>query len=370
MINFAHPQYFYLLVLLPLLVLLFLWNRRSRRKRLERFGRRQSVEPLMPEVSRYKPWIRLVLELLLLTMVIIVLARPRAGTSKTTTQVHGIEVMVAVDVSNSMNASSTDDPHDVSRLQRAKMILQKLIDRLDNNKVGLIVFAGNAYMQMPMTNDAASAKLFLNSINTSMAPTQGTAIGSAIQLALNGFSQSKKSQKAIIIITDGENFEDDAIEAAKTAAKLGVQVNVIGVGSTTGAPIPMDGGYLTDDAGQPVTTYLDEKTAQRIAEAGKGVYISGTASDALSTLQETMDKLAKSDLAAVTYTQHDEQFPVFAALALLLLIALLLLLERKNPWLKRYNFFTKDQQKQETNVSDKAASTPEEQHEHATNDIK
>ena len=353
MINFAHPQYFYLLLLLPALVLLFLWNRRDRRKRLERYGRRTSIEPLMPEVSRYKPWIRLTLELLLLAMVIVVLARPRAGSSKTTTKVHGIEVMVAVDVSNSMNASSTDNPQDVSRLQRAKMVLQKLIDRLDNNKVGLIVFAGNAYMQMPMTSDAASAKLFLNGINTNMAPTQGTAIGAAINLALNGFSQSKKSQKAIIIITDGENFEDDAVSAAKNAAKQGVHVNVIGVGSTTGAPIPVDGGYLTDDNGEPVTTYLNEKMAQQIADAGDGVYISGTAADAVSTLQETLDKLAKSDLAAVSYTQHDEQFPVFATIALLLLLGLLLLLERKNPWLKKYNFFTKDK-KETTTVNETA----------------
>jgi hypothetical protein len=133
-----------------------------------------------------------------------------------------------------------------------------------------------------------------------------------------------------------------ALEAAKQAAKLGVQVNVIGVGSTTGAPIPVDGGYLTDDEGNPVTTYLNEKMAQEIADAGKGVYISGTAADAVSTLQETLDKLSKSDLAAVTYTQHDEQFPVFATIALLLLLGLLLLLERKNPWLKKYNFFTKE----------------------------
>lgn len=349
MINFAHPQYFYLLLLLPVLVMLFLWNRRDRRRRLARYGRQSSIEPLMPEVSRYKPWIRLVLELLLLTMVIVVLARPRAGSSKTTSQVHGIEVMVAVDVSNSMNASSTDNPQDVSRLQRAKMILQKLIDRLENNKVGLIVFAGNAYMQMPMTSDAASAKLFLNGISTSMAPTQGTAIGAAINLALNGFSQSKKSQKAIIIITDGENFEDDAVGAAKQAAKMGVHVNVIGVGSTTGAPIPVDGGYLTDDNGNPVTTYLNEEMAQKIAHAGDGVYISGTAADAVSTLQETLDKLAKSDLATVSYTQHDEQFPVFATIALLLLLALLLLIERKNPWLKKYEFFTKNKKENTIN---------------------
>ena len=250
----------------------------------------------------------------------------------------------------------------MSRLQRSKMILQKLVDRLENNKVGLIVFAGNAYMQMPMTSDAASAKLFLNGINTNMAPTQGTAIGAAINLALNGFSQSKKAQKAIIIITDGENFEDDAVDAAKQAAKMGVQVDVIGVGSTKGAPIPMDGGYLTDDSGNPVTTYLNEKMAQEIAQAGKGVYISGTASDAVSTLQETLDKLAKSDLAAVSYTQHDEQFPVFATIALLLLLGLLLLLERKNPWLKKYNFFTKDK-KENTTSNETANNQDKEQQE-------
>ena len=343
MINFAHPQYFYLLLLLPALVLLFLWNRRDRRRRLDRYGKQASIEPLMPEVSRYKPWIRLTIELLLLAMVIVVLARPRAGSSKTTTNVHGIEVMVAVDVSNSMNASSTDNPQDVSRLQRSKMILQKLIDRLENNKVGLIVFAGNAYMQMPMTGDAASAKLFLNGISTNMAPTQGTAIGAAINMAMNGFSQSKKSQKAIIIITDGENFEDDAASAAEQAHDQGIQVSVMGVGSKQGAPIPLpEGGYMTDDAGQTVTTFLDETTAQEIADAGHGVYVNGNAPDAVETLYDTLDKLAKSDLVTLTYTQRDEQFPIFAWIAVLLLLTCMQLLERRNLWFDKFHIFSND----------------------------
>lgn len=344
MFTFAHPQYLYLLLLLPLVAVLFWGSRKARRRQLQRFGRSEVIEGLMPDVSRYKPWIRLGLELLLLTLVIVILARPRAGASKTTSKVHGIEVMVAMDVSNSMNASTSDNPQDVSRLQRAKMILEKLIDRFDNDKVGLVVFAGNAYMQMPITSDAAAAKLFLGGINTRMAPTQGTAIGAAINLAVNSFSQSKKSQKAIIVITDGENFEDDAVGAAREAQKLSIQVDVIGVGSEHGAPIPADdgSGYFTDDEGQPVTTYLNEKMAQEIAQAGRGVYVNGNASDAVETLYDTLDKLAKSDLATITYTQHDEQFPVFAWIALIVLLALMLLMERKNPWLKRYNFFTRE----------------------------
>lgn len=345
MFSFANPGYLYLLLLIPLVVALHLWSRSTRKHNLARFGHEKEVSSLMPDVSPYKPWIKLGLELLLLATVVVILARPRAGASKTTSRVHGIEVMVAVDVSNSMNASSTENPQDISRLQRSKLIVEKLIDRLAGDKVGLIVFAGNAYMQMPITGDASSAKLFLNGINTNMAPTQGTAIGAAINLAAQSFSQSKKSQKAIIVITDGENFEDDATGAASQAQKdKGIQVNVMGVGSEHGAPIPMgDGTYLTDDAGEVVTTFLNEKMAQDIARAGKGAYVDGNASDAVETLYDTLDKLAKSDLTTISYTHHDEQFPVFAWIAVLLIVALIMLLERKNPWLEKYNFFTKEQ---------------------------
>lgn len=344
MFTFANPQYLYLLLLLPVVALLFWAARRNRRKQLKAFGRERMVNELMPEVSSIKPWVKLTLELLLVALAIIILARPRAGASKTTDKVHGIEVMVALDISNSMNASSTDNPKDISRLQRAKLIVQKMMDSFDNDKVGLIVFAGNAYMQMPMTSDVSSAKLFLSNINTNMAPTQGTAIGAAIAMATQSFSPSKKSQKTIVVITDGENFEDDATSAAHQAQKQGLQVNVIGVGSEHGAPIPMpDGSYLTDDQGQPVTTYLNEKMAQEIAKAGKGVYINGAANDAVETLHETLDKLARTDLEAVTYTKHDEQFPVFAALTMVLLLALILWTERQSPWLQKYNFFTRKQ---------------------------
>ena len=343
MFGFANPQYLYLLLLLPVAAALFWWSRRARLAQLRRFGRPEVVQEFMPDVSPYKPWVRLSLELLLLALIIIILARPRAGAAPTSATIHGIEIMVAVDVSNSMNASATDNPQDVSRLQRAKMILEKIIARSHGDKFGLVVFAGNAYMQMPMTGDASSAKLFLGGINTTMVPTQGTAIGTAIDMSAEAFSQSKKSQKTIIVITDGENFEDDAVGAAHQAQKNGIQVNVVGVGSDHGAPIPMpDGGYLTDETGQTVVTYLNEKMAQQIADAGKGIYINGSANDAVETLNNALDKLAKTDLATVAYSKHDEQFPVFAWMALVVLLALMILLERKNPWLNQFNFFTKN----------------------------
>ena len=196
-----------------------MWSRITRSRRLKKYGKAATIEGLMPEVSKYKPWIKLTLSVLTLAMVVIILARPRAGAKSETTKVRGIEVMIALDVSNSMRASSTDDPNGVSRLQRSKLILEKLINKLGDDKVGLIVFAGNAYTQLPITSDFMSAKMFLSSISTNMVPTQGTAIGAAVNMAMNSFSQNEKSGKAIILITDGENHEDDAVGAAKEAAK-------------------------------------------------------------------------------------------------------------------------------------------------------
>lgn len=343
MFSFANPAYLYLLLLLPIVVLLFMWSRMTRKRRLKKYGKAEVLAGLMPEVSKYKPWIKLTLSLLALTMIIIMLARPRAGAKTETTKVRGIEVMIALDVSNSMLASSTDDPRGVSRLQRSKLILEKLINKLGDDKVGLIVFAGNAYTQLPITSDFMSAKMFLNNISTDMAPTQGTAIGEAINLAMNSFSQNEKSGKAIIIITDGENHEDDAVGAASAAADKGIQVNVIGMGSTKGSPIPIgnQGNFLKDDDGQVVTTKLNEEMAIEIAKAAKGVYVSGNSGDAVNDVDDNLKKLAQEDLERISYTQHDEQFPVFAWIALVLMITNIFVVERKNKWLSKYNFFTK-----------------------------
>ena len=257
-------------------------------------------------------------------------------------QVKGIEVMIALDVSNSMLASSTDQSSSVSRLQKSKLMLEKLINKLDNDKVGLIVFAGNAYTQLPITSDFVSAKMFLSSINTNMVSTQGTAIGAAIKLAMNSFTPNEESQKTIIVITNGENHEDDAIGMAKEAQKRGIQINVIGVGSTKGAPIPLGGpgAFLKDENGQPVTTYLNEEMAQNIAQSGGGIYVSGNDNNAVNVIDNQLKSLAKSDMEKVVYSKHNEQFPIFAWMALFLLIAEIFILESKISWLKNITFFS------------------------------
>ncbi|MDE6418540.1 MAG: VWA domain-containing protein, partial [Duncaniella sp.] len=220
-----------MLLIIPAATLLFVWARLHRRAVMRRFGNPEVIRPLMPEVSRYMPWVKFVVSMLIVAALVVILARPRATATieedgaETRTE-RGIEVMICLDVSNSMLASSTDDERSVSRLQRAKYILEKLIDKMSNDKVGLIVFAGDAYTQLPITSDYVSAKMFINSISTGMVPTQGTAIGAAIDMALNSFSPGDEMGKAIVILTDGENFEDNAIDEAKRAAQAGVQVDV------------------------------------------------------------------------------------------------------------------------------------------------
>lgn len=346
MFSFANPEYLYHLLLLPIVAGLFWLSQRAKAKKIAKFGRTGVVKELMPEQSKYKPWIRLTVELVLLATIVVILARPRGGAQETNTTMKGIEVMICLDVSNSMNAASDDDAPDVSRLQRSKQVLEKLIDRITGNKVGLIVFAGNAYMQMPITGDAQSAKMYLSSINTDMVPTQGTAIGAAINMACQCFSSNPRTQKTIIVITDGENFEDDAVSSAEDARKKGISVNVVGIGSVNGSPVPTaDGEVLTDENGSPAISKLNEKGAMEIAKGGKGVYVNGAASDAVDALNDQLMKLSKTDLGSYNYSLESELFPIFAWIAFILLIAELFILDRKNPILKRFNFFTKKEQK-------------------------
>ncbi len=344
MFSFANPECLYLLFLIPIIVILYILARVARVRKLKRYGNQLVLDKLAPDVSKYKPWIKLTLQMLVLAMIVVIIARPRAGATEQTVKVKGIEVMIALDVSNSMLASTDDDPRGISRLQRSKLFLEKLIDKLDNDKVGLIVFAGNAYTQLPITSDFVSAKMFLNSINTNMVSAQGTAIGSAVKLAMNSFTPNENTQKAIIVITDGENHEDDAVGMAKEAKEKGMQVDVVGVGSPKGAPIPLDrtGNFLKDDQGNVVTTYLNEEMAKNIAQAGGGIYVSGNNPAALGDITDQLKNLAKADMDKIVYSKHNEQFPVFAWIALILLIANIFVLDSKISWLKNINFFSKE----------------------------
>lgn len=345
MFSFANPEYLYLLILIPVIFGLFLLSRMIRAKNIKKYGNPALLEAQMPDVSKYKPWIKISIQLVALALIVIILARPRAmGNSKAETiNVQGIEAMVALDVSNSMLASSTDDPNGISRLQQAKLLLEKLIDKLGNDKVGLIVFAGDAYTQIPITADFVSAKMFLSNIEPSMVPTQGTAIGAAIKMAANSFTADDKIQKSIILITDGENHEDDAVEAAKDAHDKGIQINVLGVGTPKGAPIPIGGkgNYMKDESGNIVITQPNEQIAQDVANAGKGIYVSGTNRDALNVLDARLKELSKSNISKNVFSPNDEQFPVFAWVALASLICDIFVLDRKISWLKNINFFSK-----------------------------
>lgn len=343
MFNFAYPHLLYLLLILPVIYLLFYWAQVARKHKIKKFGQPAVLEPLMPERSPYKPYIKIILQMIAILALIIAIARPRSGEKEDVEDSRGIEVMIAFDVSRSMLASSNDDPRGISRLDRAKHILDKLVDKLNNDKVGLIVFAGEAYTQLPLTTDYISAKMYLNSLSPNMIQTQGTAIGDAIGLAINGFTSDETMSKAIILITDAEDHEGNADEMAKEAANKGIQINVIGVGSPKGSPIPLDnqGTYMKDREGNVVTTKLNEPVAASIAKTGNGIYVNGAQSSALNTLEESLDRLEKGDIQHIVYKASAEQFPVFGWLALIFLIADIFVLDRAIRWLNNYNFFTK-----------------------------
>lgn len=341
--DFASPKLLYLLLLIPAFILLFLAGQIARKRKLQRFGTKINRETLMPNASRYMPSLKLTASMVVVAALIIAIARPRGGEKEVSDNKQGIEIVVALDVSRSMLASSTDESRGISRLNRAKFILNRLIDKLSNDRVSLIVFAGNAYTQLPMTNDFSIARLYLNEVSTSMVTTQGTDIGGAIRMAMNLFTPDTEARKAIIVITDSEDHEQGAIEMAKQASQAGIQVDVIGIGSTKQTPIPIDsskGEYLKDSSGAVVMTALNEDTAKEIAKAGDGIYINGSAADAANVLVDHLDEMEKTDFGAVKYKASAEQFPWFAWIAFAFIIVDILILNRKNGWLQKINFFS------------------------------
>lgn len=346
MFSFAYPHLLLLLVAVPLFVALYAWARWSRRRKLRRFGRPEVVAGLMPEVSPYKPPVKITLQMLALTCLILAVARPWGGLKDEKTTKEGIEVMIAVDASNSMLASSTSDPDGMQRMRTAKLMLEKLINRLDNDRVGLIIYAGEAYTLMPVTSDYVSARMFLNSIDPSAISDQGTNMAAAIDMATASFSGKKDVGRAIVLITDAEELEDaeGVMEAAKASAKSGVQIDVIGVGSATPVPVPMGRGYLTDPStGAPVQTALNEDLAAEVAKAGHGIYVNASNSNALGELEKQLDTVKKTALEASVYALHDELFGIFAWIALALLIIDIFVLDRKISWLDKFTFFKKEE---------------------------
>ena len=339
--RFANSEYLWALLVIPVLTLFFVWSRIKRRQLLRKFGNEDTISLLMPFASRFRPVLKFVILMLALASVIIGIARPQFGAKLKKVKREGIELIIALDVSNSMMAEDIKP----NRLDRAKLAISRLVDRLKDDKIGLIVFAGDAYTQLPITTDYNSAKLFLNSINTQIVPKQGTAIGAAIGLAERSFTPDSKSNKAIIVITDGENHEDDAVAAATAAAEKGIVIHTIGMGLPQGSPIPVlrngQTEYLKDGSGNVVVTKLDEATLEKVAAAGEGIYIrANNAQVGLNTLLDEINKLQKTEMDAMIYSEYNDQFQYFFALGLFLIILEFLILERKNRYLKNINLFS------------------------------
>ncbi len=339
MFRFENPEYLYLFIAMPFLVALYIYLNVRKRNDVKRLGMLSTVKRMMPELSLKRSYLKFWLIFAALCTGIFMIARPQFGTKVENVEKEGIELVIAIDVSNSMLA------RDVSpdRLSRAKQILSRIIDVRKNDKVALIVFAGEAYVQMPLTSDTQSAKLFLNTIDPSLVPVQGTAIAEAITLGVSSFSGDQDVDKAMILITDGEDHEGNANEAARQASDAGIMINVIGIGSVEGTPVPeseYSNNYRTDSGGQVVVSRLNEQMAQEIAQNGKGLYVQADNSNtAVRALETELNELETKKTTSLSYSEYDEKFPFFAWILLIILIVEFLIYDKKNPLFKNIRLF-------------------------------
>ena len=342
MFRFGEPACLYLLAILPLLAVFYVYTNYRLRKRMRKYGDLALLRQLMPDVSAHRVHLKFGLMFTAIALIIFVLARPQFGSKMETVKRSGIETVIALDISNSMLAEDVQP----NRLEKSKRLVSKLMDSFTNDKVGMIVFAGQAFTQLPITSDYISAKMFLDAIDPSLIASQGTDIGGAINLATKSFTPKEEVGRAVIIITDGENHEGGAEEAARAAAEKGMQVFVLGVGSPEGAPIPAATGrsndFRKDKEGNVIVTRLNERMCRQIAQAGKGMYIRvDNSNSAQRILQAEIDKLAKADVETTVFTEFDEQFVVVAWIALIVLVLEVVVLERKNPLFKNVRIFGK-----------------------------
>lgn len=347
MFSFGYPLYLLLLLLVPVFILLYIWGRYWRKKALQRFGKLNTIATLMPTASPYKPPVKITMQMLALAMIILAFARPWGGIKESSSEKTGIEVVIAVDASNSMLAPIDADHPGSQRMRTAKLMLERLIGRLENDRVGLIVYAGNAHTLIPVTNDYLSAKTFLNTIDPQQISFQGTNIAAAIDQAQASFSPQKGVGRAIILITDAEELEDTqgAMAAVENAAKNKIQVDVIGVGSVEPQTIPTPNGPMTDDNGEVVRTALNENLAAQLAKQGNGIYVNASQPDAISDLQKQLSQLQRTTMQSSTLALHDELFYIFAWIALAFLVLDIFILDRRISWLDRINFFKKEVKK-------------------------
>ena len=326
---FAESKYLFLLLLIPLFIIIQTVVLKLRKRRLEKFGDEALVKELMPSYSKAKVWLRLSLFLLAFFFFVLGISRPQMGAILKEHKTRGAEVMIVLDVSNSM----LEEDYSPNRLERAKLAISRVVDKLRDDRIGLVVFAGNSFVQLPITTDYVSAKMFLGSISTESIPIQGTAIGDAISTALRSFSAQSDRSRAIIVITDGENHEDDPVAAASQAAEMGVRVFTIGIGSPEGKMIPFEGDYLRDKEGNPVVTRLDEAVLQDVAAAGKGLYVrAGNSEFGLNPIIEEIARLDDEEYNSIVFEEYDELYMYFFAMALFFFVLEMLIGERRSKY--------------------------------------
>jgi len=332
--RFQHPEILWLLLVIPVLILVYFINMAVKNRAINRFADQNLVANLIPDFSSGKPFIRFIIYHLAIAFFIIGLANPQMGSKIAEGKQEGIDIMIALDVSNSMMAEDFKP----NRLMRSKMAIEKLVNRLGGDRVGIIVFAGSAYVQLPITTDYSAAKLFLGSIDNNIVPVQGTAIGAAIELAMESFNLEDKTSKTIIVITDGENHEDDAIKMSKKAYDEGIIVNTIGMGSVKGAPIPVyrngrQVDFKKNRNGETVITRLNETMLRDIANASDGIFVRASQQDVgLGILLDNLNQMQKKEFGTVVYTDYESRFQYYIGLGLLLLLIDLLLFDKQQKW--------------------------------------
>ncbi|MBP5210859.1 MAG: VWA domain-containing protein [Bacteroidales bacterium] len=326
MLHIAQGDYLLLLLLIPLFFLLYAGYLRIKRKRMEKMGNPETVRQLMPDVSNGRGWLKISLFAVAFFFFVIGLSRPQLGARLKEKETKGVEIMIALDVSNSMLAEDFTP----NRLERAKLAISRLVDRLNGDRIGLVIFAGESFIQLPITTDYVSAKVFLNNISTGSVPVQGTAIADALMTTARSFSSQSENSRAIILITDGEDHEGEVMEAARAIGDSGIRIYCIGIGSPEGKPIPMNGSLMKDENGDIVVTRLDESLLRKIADAGNGSYVRAGATEfGLNPIIDSIKQIDQQQFSSVVFEDFDEQFMYFFAIALFFLIIDLFIGERK-----------------------------------------
>src|SRR5690554_97917 len=342
MFQFAHPEYLYLFFALPFVFAIYIYLNIKKRKDVSKLGTLELVKQMMPELSLKRSYLKFWIVFAALILGVFLIAGPQFGTKVEKVEKRGIELVIAIDVSNSMLARDVTP----DRLSRAKQLLSRIIDARKNDKIALIVFAGEAYVQMPLTTDTQSAKIFLNTIDPSLVPIQGTAIAQAIGLGMSSFSSDPDISKAMIIITDGEDHEGNATDIAAEAAQAGVTINVVGIGSPDGSPIPAleyGSNFMTDNEGNVMISRLNEEMGMEIAQSGQGLYVRADNSNtAVRALEARLDELETGATTSLSYSEYDEKFPIMAWILLAILLIEILIYDKKNPLFRNVRLFERE----------------------------